>query len=96
MAAAIQKIPREIPMEERITWLESQNEHLLEERRRIETQIDKVDTTLSGRLDQLERKIDAVKEALAQLATSRMADRVWQLLISAAMLGVMARGFKWI
>jgi len=26
----------------------------------------------------------------------RMLDKVWWLLISAALLGVMARGFKWI
>jgi hypothetical protein len=32
----------------------------------------------------------------AQLMKSRMTDKVWWLLIAATLLGVMARGFKWI
>jgi hypothetical protein len=37
-----------------------------------------------------------VKRLIDALKIGRWTDRVWWLLISAALLGVMARGFKWI
>lgn len=37
-----------------------------------------------------------VEKSFAALKIGRALDRVWWLLKCAAMLGVMARGFKWI
>lgn len=64
-----------------------------------------------GEMQEIDRrltsKIDSVKDSVAALAlkteqsftalnVSRMADRVWWLLIAAGLLTVMARGFKWL
>jgi hypothetical protein len=72
---------------------------------------DGVNQTLSGKIDAVDRrlsaKIDEGKDALANLALrmeklfaelkiGRALDRVWWLLMCGALLGVMARGFKWI
>ena len=51
--------------------------------------IDDVNRTLSA-------KIDAIHQQLAELKISRALDRVWWLLMCGTLLGVMARGFKWI
>ena len=51
--------------------------------------IDDVNKSLSG-------KIDAIHQQLAELKISRALDRVWWLLMCGTLLGVMARGFKWI
>jgi peptidoglycan hydrolase CwlO-like protein len=37
-----------------------------------------------------------MRESIASLKIGRAMDRVWWLLMLAALLGVMARGFKWI
>jgi chromosome segregation ATPase len=78
---------------------------------KLTARIDRVEEKLTARIDRLEEKltakIDGVKDGLANLALSmekafsslkvaRVLDRVWWLLMSAALLGVMARGFKWI
>jgi hypothetical protein len=79
--------------------------------KRLGGRIDELDRRLSGKIDELDRrlsgKIDALKDSLATLAlsteksfaalkVSRAMDRVWWLLIAGALLGVLARGFKWI
>jgi hypothetical protein len=51
--------------------------------------IDGVNKDLSG-------KIDTVIQAIADLKIGRALDRVWWLLMSGALLGIMARAFKWI
>ena len=71
---------------------------------------DKIDA-LSDKIDAVDQrqseKNDSVKDSLSKLALSmeksfadlrvgRAMDRVWWLLMLAAMLGIMARGFKWI
>jgi hypothetical protein len=38
----------------------------------------------------------ATEKSFSKLNVSRTLDRVWWLLMLAAMLGAMARGFKWI
>ena len=73
--------------------------------------IDALDIRLNGKIDEVDKrlnsKIDALKDVVAALALSmkksfgelraaRWMDRVWWLLIAAALLGVMAKGFKWI
>jgi hypothetical protein len=37
-----------------------------------------------------------VEKSFAKIHVGRMLDRVWWLLIAAALLGVMAKGFKWL
>jgi chromosome segregation ATPase len=78
--------------------------------RRLNDKIDAVDQKLTGKIDAVDQKlstrIESVKDSVtslalimeksfAELRVSRALDRVWWLLMCAAMLGVMARGFKW-
>jgi hypothetical protein len=44
----------------------------------------------------MEKSFANVEKAIAALHSARAFDRVWWLLMSGALLGVMARAFKWI
>jgi hypothetical protein len=86
----------EPPVEDRIGKLEAHVEHIRTDVadtkidvRRLNDKIDDVNQTLSA-------KIDAVHQQLSELKIGRALDRVWWLLMCGTLLGVMARGFKWI
>ncbi len=86
----------EEPVEERVTKLEVQVEHIQSniseiktDIRRLTDKVDAVDGKLTG-------KIDNIMEILTSLKVGHAHDRVWWLLTCGAMLAVMARGFKWI
>jgi len=79
--------------------------------KRLGAKIDEVDKRLGTKIDEVDKrlgtKIDDVKDSVANLAlvmekgfgklnVAIMVDRIWHLLMSAALLAVMARGFKWI
>jgi outer membrane murein-binding lipoprotein Lpp len=78
---------------------------------RLNGKMDAIDQRLNGKMDAIDQrlnaKIDGVKDlvasqalatekSFAKLNVGRALDRVWWLLIAASILGVMARGFKWI
>jgi predicted nuclease with TOPRIM domain len=60
--------------------------------KRLGEKIDDVDKRLTGKLDGLK---DSMEKEFRTLDRERLYDRVWFLLIAAAILGVMAHGFKW-
>jgi uncharacterized coiled-coil DUF342 family protein len=66
----------------------------------INDKIDAVDQRLSGRIDSVKDSVAnlalAMEKSFAELKIGRALDRVWWLLMSAALLGIMARAFKWI
>jgi NurA-like 5'-3' nuclease len=79
--------------------------------RKLTDKIDAVEKKLTDKIDAVEKKltdkIDAVKDSVAALALSmeksfsafrvgRALDRVWWLVMSGGILGIMARAFKWI
>jgi t-SNARE complex subunit (syntaxin) len=75
--------------------------------RRLNDKIDSVDQKLSAKIDgvkdsvtalaiNMEKSFANVEKAIAALHSARAFDRVWWLLMSGALLGVMARAFKWI
>jgi hypothetical protein len=72
-------------VEERLAKLETHIEHIQSDVSDIKTE-----------LRRLSDKIDAVVQGISDLRIGRAADRVWWLLMSAALLGIMARAFKWI
>jgi uncharacterized protein YlxW (UPF0749 family) len=83
-------------MDWRIARLESDVEH-------IQTDV----SELKADVRKLKEKVDTIKEAVgdlkaqmetrfAKLDMSRALDKGWWLLMSASLLGVMARGFKWL
>jgi hypothetical protein len=78
---------------------------------RLTSKIDDLDQRLTSKIDGLDQrlttKFDSLKDAYANLAlrvetgfadqkTARAHDRIWHLLTSAALLGIMAHGFKWL
>lgn len=71
--------------------------------RKVDEKTDRLDRKI-GKLDEkgegLGKALAAfqleVMSKFAEMTKGRMADRIWMLLIGAALLGVMARGFKWI
>src|SRR5262249_50095747 len=68
--------------------------------KRLTAKIEGVDQKLSGKIEALKDAFSDFKlqmeKSFAELRFGRMLDRVWYLLMSAALLGVMARAFKWI
>jgi uncharacterized protein YlxW (UPF0749 family) len=96
MAVAAKQMEKPVQDQERIARLESDVEH-------IQTDM----SELKADVRKLNEKVDAIKEAVgdlkaqmetrfAKLDMSRALDKVWWLLMSASLLGVMARGFKWL
>jgi chromosome segregation ATPase len=79
--------------------------------KKLSDKIDGVQQQLTAKIDGVDQKLtgktDSLKDALANLTlrvetgfadmkAGRAMDRVWWLLTCAAMLGVMAHGFKWL
>jgi uncharacterized coiled-coil protein SlyX len=107
MAIPALKFELEEPVEERVAKLETHIEHIRTDVgemkgdiRRLNDKVDALDQKLTDKIDGLDQrladKIDGLKEAFAELKIGRALDRVWWLLMCGALLGVMARGFKWI
>ena len=85
MAIPALKIELEGPVVDRVGKLEAHVEHI---------RVDVADTKIEIR--RLNDKIDAVLQQLSELKIGRALDRVWWLLMCGTLLGVMARGFKWL
>jgi len=75
--------------------------------RRLNDKIDGVGQKLSAKIDsvkdsvtalalRMEKSFAEVEKSLGALHVARAFDRVWWLLMSGALLAVMARAFKWI
>lgn len=82
-------LKREIPVEERIARLESDVGHIKSDVAEMKGDIREIKTDvrqLDTKIEQLDTKIEKY----------RGVDRVWWLTIAAALLGVMAHGFKWV
>jgi chromosome segregation ATPase len=74
---------------------------------KLSAKIDGVDQKLSAKTDSvkdlvtalainMEKSFANVEKSIAAIHSARAFDRVWWLLMSGALLGVMARAFKWI
>ena len=74
---------------------------------KLSAKIDGVDQKLSAKTESvkdlvttlainMEKSFANVEKSFAALHSARAFDRVWWLLMSGALLGVMARAFKWI
>lgn len=86
----------EIPVEERLARLESDVSHIASivseiklEQRDMRRDIKELDHTVRALDVKFEKSFASLKFDLAM-------NKVWWLLTCAALLGVMARGFKWI
>jgi uncharacterized protein YoxC len=83
-------------MEEREAKLEANVEHIRSDVSDIKTDVRRLNDKIDGVNRDLSGKIDTVIQAIADLKIGRALDRVWWLLMSGALLGIMARAFKWI
>ena len=74
---------------------------------RLTAKVDGVDQRLTGKIDSLkdvvtalainmEKQFANVEKSIGALRTARAFDRVWWLVMSAGILSIMARAFKWI
>ena len=97
----------ENPVEERVARLEANVEHIQSDvsdmkvdLRRLNDKVDGLEQKLSGKIDSLKDTVASLaltmEKSFAALKVGRALDRVWWLLMSAAMLGIMARAVKWI
>jgi hypothetical protein len=57
---------------------------------------DKIDTKFGELSDKIDAKFGELQKMLESMKLGRVWDRVWMLLAMGTLLGVMARGFKWI
>ena len=68
--------------------------------RRLNDKIEDVDKRLGAKCDSLKDQIAslalAMEKGFGDLRTKRAWDRVWWMVIAGSVLGVLARGFKWI
>jgi len=67
---------------------------------KLTSKIDGIDAKLTGKYDSLNEALAAlalrVEKGFSELKVGRALDRVWWLLMSGALLGIMGRAFKWI
>jgi len=103
MAIAAKKLEKPVQDLERIARLESDVEHiqadvteLKSDMRKLNDKVDAIKEAVSDLKSQMETRFAQLDARFAKLDMSRALDKVWWLLMSASLLGVMARGFKWI
>lgn len=93
MGLPAQKFEVESTMEQRVATLEANVEH-------IRSDI----SEMKGDIRRLDSKIDSVKDSLmaaltafqAETRENRWKDKFWWIAIALSLLGVMAKGFRWV
>ena len=81
---------------ERVAKLETNVEHIKSDVAELKTDVRRMNDKIDSVDQRLTSKIDSVLQAVADLKVGRAFDRVWWFLMSGALLGVMARAFKWL
>lgn len=76
-------------MEARVSVLETHFQH-------IQTYIQGLRDEVKEIRQEMNTRFGEIQKTLETMNVSRVWDRVWMLLSMGALLGVMARGFKWI
>jgi hypothetical protein len=86
----------ETPLEERVARLEANVEHIQKDVSDMKIDIRRLDDKIDGVKDAVTALALNMEKSFAALHAARAFDRVWWLLMSGALLGVMARAFKWL
>lgn len=89
MALPARKIEAEESMEARIARLEATTEHIQSDVHTLRQEMTELNTKLDAKFEQIQKSFESMR-------IGRVLDRVWMLLSMGTLLGVMARGFKWI
>lgn len=100
MALPAMRLPRENPVEERISRLEANVEHIQRDVTEIKGDIRRLDAKIDGLNARLDAKIDAVKDSVAALALtmekSIASAKMWAVGLYVALVAGLATGFMWI
>ena len=100
MATAAWRLEVEKTVEQRLERLEVHVEHIQSDITEIKSNVREMDQRLTRKIDALEEKlagkIDNLIQAVSDLKVGRFVERVWYMLMSAGLLWVMAKAFKWI
>ena len=87
-------------MDARIARVEATTEHIQSDVKNLRAEMKEFRQEMKelvGKLDaKFEAKFDYLQKSFESMKLSRVWDRVWMLLAMGTLLGVMARGFKWI
>ena len=84
----------ETPLEERVARLEANVEHIQKDVSDMKIDIRRLNDKIDGVKDSVTNLALNVEKSFAALNIARAVDRVWWLLMSGALLGIMARAFK--
>ena len=85
MAVSAKHLENAVVQQERLARLESNLDH-------IQSSV----TDLKAETRALDAKLDVIKDAINKVNTSRALDKVWWMSMTAGLLAVVARAFKWI
>jgi hypothetical protein len=83
-------------MEARVSVLEAHYQHIQAHIQGLRGDVKEIRQEMNAKLDGVDMKFGELQKTLEAMNISRVWDRVWMLLSMGALLGVMARGFKWI
>ena len=83
-------------MEARIARLEAHTEHIQSDVQDLRQDVKGFRQEMREFTEKIDAKFGELQKALESMKIGRVWDRVWMLLSMGALLGVMARGFKWI
>lgn len=83
-------------MEARIARLEARTEHIQSDVQDLRQDMKGLRQEMKEFTEKIDAKFTEFHKAFESMKIGRVWDRVWMLLSMGALLGVMARGFKWI
>jgi hypothetical protein len=96
MSLPARKFEREKSMEGRVSVLEAHYEHIKADVQELRNDVQGIRQEMKELNTKLDAKFELIQRSFESMRIGRALDRVWLLLSMGAMLGVMARGFKWI
>jgi hypothetical protein len=96
MAKPALKFELETAVEERVSRLEANVEHIQKDVSDLKIDVRRLNDKIDSLKDTVSALAINMEKSFASLHAARAFDRVWWLLMSGALLGVMARAFKWI
>jgi len=96
MALPAKKIQAEESVESRIARLEATTEHIQSDVKELRQDVKDIRQDLKGLNEKLDALQKEILKSFESMRIGRVLDRVWTLLAMGALLGVIARGFKWI
>jgi hypothetical protein len=96
MALPALKFELENPVEERVARLDVNVEHIQSDVSEMKIDVRRLNDKIDGLKESVAALSLTMEKSFAELKIGRAFDRVWWLLMSGALLGLMARALHWI